>query len=130
MINYEAQKHATQHILDAVNSDGFDGCAYYNECKTDADKAHFLYERFMSEYGWRVKQVGEQKALIDWLQGLAINIAFYNSDILMLAKQWGSLPVTATEKQEDAILENYWNYMAMRIVVLWNKYKCRAKVTA
>lgn len=27
----------------------------------------------------------------------------------------------ASEKQEDKLLENYWNYMAMRIVSLWGR---------
>lgn len=117
----KAENLATEHILNAIDSDGFD-CP---EPITDAEKAAFSYARFMSEYGWRVKQVGEFKAVQDWLQGLALNIAFYNCDILQLAREWGSLPENATESQEDKILANYWPYMAMRLIGLWNKHKVR-----
>lgn len=115
----KAQKAATQHILDAIDSDGFDNTPR----ETDAEKARFLHGRFMSEYGWRVDQVGLHKALIDWLQGLALNIAYMNVDILRLARAWGSLTDNATEKEEDKILENYWAYMAMRLLSLWRKHK-------
>ena len=125
-----AEIKATRHILDAINSDGFEGCAYYSEAKTDDQKAQFIYDRFMSEYGWHVAQVGEQQALISWLQGLALNIAFSNYDILILAKECGSLAQDATEAQEDKILNNYWRYMAMRILQLWNKYDVRGKRAA
>lgn len=116
-----AMKHATQHILDAIDSDGYDD----SPCITDAEKAAFSHARFKSEYGWRVKQAGEFKAVQDWLQGLALNIAFYNDDIIRLAKEWGSLSVIATEKEEDRIVDGYWPYMAMRLIGLWNKHKVR-----
>lgn len=117
----KAENLATEHILNAIDSDGFD-CPPVN---TDQEKAAFSYNRFMSEYGWRVKQVGEFKAVQDWLQGLALNIAFYNHDILENAKAWGSLPENATESQEDKILANYWPYMAMRLIGLWNRFNLR-----
>lgn len=116
-----AMKQATQHILDAIDSDGYDNAP----CGTDEEKARFSYNRFMSEYSWRVKQAGEFKAVQDWLQGLALNIAFYNCDILENAKAWGSLPANATEREENKILETYWPYMAMRLIGLWNKHKVR-----
>lgn len=124
-VKRKAQNFATQHILDAIDSEGFENCAYYNPCSTEAEKATFSHARFMAEYGWHVKQVGMQKALENWLSGLALNIAFYNSDILTNAKAWGSLPDNATEKQEDRILENYWAFMAMRLMGLWSKHNCK-----
>lgn len=126
-VQKRAARLATEHILEAIGNESYHPteCAYYTPCETEEDKAKFLYGRFMSEYGWRVKQAGEQKALIDWLQGLALNIAFYNHDILRLAKEWGSLPDNATERDEDKILDNYWSYMAMQIIKLWNKHKVK-----
>lgn len=79
--------------------------------------------RFTNEYHWRVDQVGQIKALTDWLQGLAINIAFYNDEILHLARSWGSLPANATERQEDKILDNYWNFMANNLNQLFTGYR-------
>ena len=61
--------------------------------------------------------------MIEWLQGLALPIAFYNSDILQLAKDWGSIPHDATEKQEYKILDNYWRFMAAKILQLIDGYR-------
>jgi hypothetical protein len=71
-----------------------------------------------------IERVGPFKALAEWLSGLpgAVSIPFSYIDILQLAKDSGSLPQDATEKQEDRVCENYWNYMAMRITELFRKY--------
>ena len=73
--------------------------------ETFAKRIEYVEQRFYTEYHWRVKQVGRQAAMLDWLQGLAINIAFYNHDILELAIKWGSLPsISTSEKKKDKIL--------------------------
>ncbi len=83
----------------------------------------YINKRFESEYGWRVEQVGPQKAMRDWLQGLAINIAFYNCDIIDLAIEWGSLPTDHTEKQAYKITGNYFNFIACKLLQLINGYR-------
>jgi len=83
----------------------------------------YIAERFQSEYGWRVQQVGRQTAMIDWLQGLALPIAFANYEILQLAHKWGSLPDNATEKQEDKLLANYWRFMANKVMQIMDGYR-------
>ena len=110
----ELDKAAKLYILDSIDCEG-----------TTQEKIDFVRECFNSEYGWRVDQVGEVRALIDWLQGLpsAVNIAFYNDDIVSLAKAWGSIPEDATEKQEDKILENYWNFIANKLSQLMHGYR-------
>ena len=90
---------------------------------SDQMPVEYIRSRFQSEYGWRIKQAGRQTAMIDWLQGLAIPIAFYNWDILNLAKQWGSLPADATERHEDKILDNYWRFMAAKTLQLLDGYR-------
>ena len=121
-LNHKAAKLATKHILDAVDSIGFESEDYYSKCTTEKAKAKFIHARFQSEYGWRVQQVGFQKAIIDWLQGLALPIAFYNHDILENYKLWNDKD-NLTEKEEDKILSQYWAYMAMRLISLWRKHK-------
>ena len=105
-------------ILDSVEED-YDG----NQLNTPKEKVKFLSDRFNSEYGHEVKRFGQQKAMVNWLQGLAIDIPFYNSDIIEVAKKGGSLPENATEKQEDKVVENYWNFMANETLKLFRKYK-------
>lgn len=113
---------ATNHILSAIESDGFEGCEYNNPCETEKEKAEFSYARFMSEMAWRVDQAGLRNAVNDWLSGLALNIAFYNHEILENAKAWGGLPDNASELEQDACLENYFPFMSSRLIALWRKY--------
>tara|TARA_R100001082_G_C4357002_1_gene157367 strand:+ start:1413 stop:1763 length:351 start_codon:yes stop_codon:yes gene_type:complete len=81
-------------------------------------KIKHLSNRIDSEYGHLVKRLGRQKAISEWLSGLAINIPFYNQDILQLAKDMGSVDNELTERQEERIIENYWDFMAMMVLEL------------
>ena len=64
------------------------------------------------------------KTIINWIMGLptCLNIDFENYKILELAKLWGSIPENATEKQEDKILANWWNFIAVKFFQLVRKY--------
>lgn len=111
------------YILDSISADGYD----VPEPKTPKEKLQFLYDRFISEY-WdnnqSVQRMGKQNAFKEWIQGLpsSFNIEFSNYNILQLAKRMGSLPQNATEKQEDRVLENYWNFMANKTFQAFRKY--------
>ena len=94
------------YILDTVTDN--DG----NELPTRQAKIKRLFERLNSEYGWRVAQVGKQKAIADWLSGLALPIACYNGDIIDMAIEFGSIDPEASDKLQDKVLENYWSFMA------------------
>jgi hypothetical protein len=109
---------AQQLILENIDSDG-----YGVNIKTDIDKIKFLKKTFLDEYGWAVGRMGLQSAVESWLRGLpsSLTLPFYNDEILEVAKQWGSLPINATEKQEDKILNNYWKLMAANVVKLFRK---------
>lgn len=99
---------------------------YTNEPKPFVeDKLSFLRQTFMNEYGWNVKQVGQYEALVSWLSGLpsAINIAFYNCDIIKLGNQWGLLKENATDSQEHQFCTKWFRLLAMRILHLWNTHK-------
>lgn len=66
-----------------------------------------------------------QNCLSNYLQGLPsyINIPFYYCDIIELAKKLGSLPEKSTEKQEDKICANYFNYMSAKLIQWAKKHK-------
>lgn len=110
-------------LMDAIENDGFEDCDYYQELNTDRDRAEFVRGRFMSEYGWRVEQLNgnEQKALIDWLSGLALNIPYMNCDILELVEMH-----LASEKEQNRILNNYWSFMAMRLLGVWRYFELQS----
>ena len=122
MKNIKLDKLVKKYIINAIelcdyNLDG-------QEVKTDAQKIAFVYNTFKSEKGWHIDRVGEYQAFIDWLQGLpsCLNIDYENYKILELAKLWGSIPDNATEKQEDKILANWWNLIAVKFFQLVRKY--------
>lgn len=117
------EKKYEQYILEGLDFDGYD--IPKEKTKTDRLKLITLHNVFYSEYGFNVERIGRANALKEWLQGLpsCVDIDFYNHDIIKRAKEYGSLPQDATEKQEDKLLEKYWYYMAMRISSLWNKNK-------
>jgi hypothetical protein len=118
----ELDVNVKRYILSNV-----DGSNYGVNPTTTEDKIKFLHDTFYSEYGWAVERMGEQKALAEWFQGLpsACNIHFYNKDILDLAKAWNSLPDNATERQEQKILDNWWNLLAAKTGQLFRRHNLK-----
>ena len=113
----ELDRKAKIYILQCIAEDSEGN--HYNI----ADSIEHVKTRFISEFGHEIKRRGEPAALREWLMGLALPIDFYNYDILKLAHAWGSLPDNATEKQEDKIMDNYWNFMATKLHQLFNDYR-------
>lgn len=91
---------------------------------TIKQKFEALKACFDSEYGWAKERMGGQNAFAEWLSGLcgSVDIPFYNSDILVLARSWGGLAPDATERQQDNILDDYWNFMACNYRKLAKKH--------
>ena len=102
--------------------------AYLVDCISNDDAAPegntervaYIFERIQSECGWNVERIGEQRAIAEWLQGLAIAIPFYDHDILELARKIGNLKPTATESQERRVVATYWPFMATKLICLRN----------
>ena len=115
------------YILSVVDSSGFENCDYFTKCETREEKISFLKGRFFSEYGWNIDQVGEQRALINWLQGLALDVEFFSVLIVELMDSWGLVKHNAkgdiTEKQYDKALAEYWDRLSMAILMLFKELK-------
>lgn len=101
------KKNYRAFILDHIDQD-YNG----NELKTDKAKIRFLFDRFQSEYGWRIDQVGKRQAMIDWLSGLALSLPCYNGEVIDLAIEMGSIERNPSDKIIDRVLDNYWPFMA------------------
>ena len=101
------KKNYRAFILDHIDQD-YDG----NELKTDKAKITFLFDRFYSEYEWRVKQVGKRQAMIDWLSGLALSLPCYNNEVIDLAIEMGSIDDNPSDQLIDRVLANYFTFMA------------------
>ena len=85
--------------------------------KTDQEKIKYIFDRFYSEYGWNIDRVGKFKAMTEWLQGLALNIEYWNDNIVPLAIKMGSIDENPSEKLQARVIDNYWSFMAN--VILW-----------
>lgn len=107
------------YILNAIDCEG-----YNVECNTPEQKLQFLYDTFKSEYGWNISRMGTQRAFAEWLQGLpsSFNIDYTYSDIIRLGKKWGSIPQDATERQEDKLTDNWWNFITVKTFQLMRKH--------
>ena len=116
-----------EYIISAVDSSGFENCDYFTKCETREEKISFLKGRFFSEYDWNIKQVGEQRALMNWLLGLALNVEFFNVKIVELMGLWGLVKHTAkgdiSEKSYDKALDEYWNRLSMAILMMFKELK-------
>ena len=110
------------YILNAIDSEVYDV-----ETNTDTEKLQFLMDTFKKEYVYpdNLRRYGNyQEVMRQWIMGLpsVFNIEFRNHAILEIAKQWESLPENATEKQEDAIIENWFNLIAAKTFSLMREH--------
>lgn len=113
---------AFEYILGCVSTDGYD-----KVLTTDKEKIDFVYECFNSEYWYaenkRYYKGNDRLAFANWLMGLpsSFNVDYQNYRILELAKEWGSIPADASEKQEDKIIEHWFGWITNKFFVLKNR---------
>ena len=103
------QENYKNYILDCIDSED----DLINKELTKEEKIKYLFDRFYSEYGFMVERVGKQKAIAEWLSGLAIHIPYTHNDIIELAKNMGSVNQNLSTVQEDRIIENFMAYMVL-----------------
>ena len=103
----EYKKKYKKYILDTVETGLND-----EPLKTDEEKIKYIFNRFNSEYGFMIPRVGKQKALSEWLAGLALNIEYQYDDIVKLAVKMGSIEENPSDKLQVRVQDNYWNFMA------------------
>ena len=103
----EYKKNYKKYILNTVETGLND-----EPLKTDEEKIKYIFDRFNSEYGFMIDRVGKQKAMSEWLSGLALDIEYYYDDIVKLAIKMGSIEENPSEKLQARVKENYWNFMA------------------
>jgi len=109
------QANFKRYILSVIESEDLP-----SETMTDREKVFWLLEkRFNKEYCYQQNldryKNNMTKLLSEWLSGLAINIPYTYFDIIKLSKE---LLETDTLKNEDEIIENYFNFMAIQIFKL------------
>ena len=113
-LTQEHKEKIKTYILNGITSED-------KELKTDKEKLEYAFNRFKSEYGFNIPRMGLFKSYSEWLQGLALDYAFYNDKILELAKEWGQ--ELKTMRQEDKILSQYWDFLTNQTFKLFKHYK-------
>ena len=114
----EYKKNYKKYILDCVQLDNEE-----KELKTDQEKINYIFDRFNSEYGWKVQRVGKFKAMSDWLSGLALPIEYYYDDIVELAIKMGSIDENPNYKIRSKVEQGYFDFMANIILGFEPKQK-------
>lgn len=107
-----------RYILDSVQD-----CEAEN--MNDAEKTAYLWARFESEYNYannRKRIPNLQARVAEWLSGLAIGIAYTNTDIVALAEEWQDCKLS--DKQAQRVIDNYFSFMAFKVMQL-----CKAHIT-
>ena len=111
------QLNFAKYIISVIDSEDLP-----SETMTNKEKVFFIMDRFVKEYCYQQNLDRHDndmtKLLAEWLSGLAINIPYTYCDIIKLSKE---LLETDTLKNEDKIIENYFNFMAIQIFKLANR---------
>ena len=114
----EYKKNYKNNILSTIETDNED-----KPLKTDNEKIKYIFDRFNSEYGFMINRVGKQKAMSEWLSGLALNIEFYYDDIVKLAIKMGSIDPNPNDKLKNRVEQGYFDFMANIILSFEPKWK-------
>ena len=103
----EYKKNYKNYILSSIEEDG-EG----KPLTTDQEKINYIFDRFNSEYGFMIERVGKQKAMAEWLSGLALDIEYYYDDIVKLAIEMGSIDPNPSDKLRNKVEQGYWDFMS------------------
>lgn len=95
---------------------------------TNEEKLKEVLNAFNSEFNFeqnKRRYPNLQNRFAEWLQGApsSFEVEYWNDGIIKLAKEWQSIPQDATEKQEQKILDNYYNFMACKFFQLCTRNK-------
>jgi len=109
-------------LTDAITGEG-----YNVNVETPKQKFQFVVNQFFTEFECeyaRRRTPNYQQRVGEWLSGVpsCIDIPFYNVDILALAKDLQEIEGDTKKSWEDAVLKNYWGFMAHHIIKLQEKY--------
>ena len=94
-----------RYILDRIYIEG-------KELASDQEKIDYLFNRFYSEYDWNIARYGKYKAMKEWLQGLALDIPYWNNELVPLAIELGSIDDNPSDELQSKVVNNYWDFMA------------------
>ena len=110
----EYKKNYVKYILNTIETDNED-----RPLTTDDEKCDYIYKRFFSEVPQQViarNREDIQNVVAEWLSGLALDLPYWNQDIVDLAIEMGSIDANPSENLQTRVLSNYWNFIASIIL--------------
>jgi hypothetical protein len=125
-LSSDQNKKYKEFILNSIIDDprelGYD-FNFNKSSNINQSKIDFFFNQFYQEYQWQIVRIGEMQALIEYLQGLpsTIHLPIYYYDIIQLAKKFESIPENASEKETAKICENFYNFIANKLIQLKRK---------
>ncbi len=117
-----------QYLVDNLKESS-DILLEYGENVEDTIEARLAWTlaRFNAEYCYKenlIRYGNTVNVFREWLMGLpsAFSVDFENYRILEIAKKWGSLKENASEKEEDKVIDNWFNFTAVKFFQLCKKH--------
>ena len=86
----------------------------YGETTPPANLYQWALDTAKKEVGHEFKRHGDQEGLRYWLSGLGMSIACYNFDIVTVCERLHDCVLTP--KQQDACIDNWFNFIAAKIL--------------
>ena len=111
----EYNKAIYKYILECIDSEDIN-------LQTDKDKINHFFDRFNSEYNYKNNQLrypNLQIRIANYLQDIPFNFATWKHEIIEVAERLHECKLT--DKQEDKVIANYYNHIALKIIQLNNK---------
>lgn len=113
-----------------TNSNAYKAKVYAYFCEStygfegnEAECAAHIWNRFNSQYNYsdnRDRIPNLQERVAEWLSGLPLNIAHCRSDILEIAELWSE--TSYTDKQAERVIDNWFGFMALNLIGLWERH--------
>jgi len=125
-LSSDQNKKYNEFILGAIIDDpkelGYD-FNFNKSSNVNQSKIDFFFNQFYKEYQWVIVRKGEFQALIEYLQGLpsTIHLPIYYNEIIELAIEHGSLAKDSSEKDQMKICDNFYNFIANKLIQLKRK---------
>tara|TARA_R100000541_G_C1886204_1_gene82986 strand:+ start:897 stop:1280 length:384 start_codon:yes stop_codon:yes gene_type:complete len=116
-----AQKNSYKRFLiDCIAEPSEYGITNDNLLEDTVFKVQTFFKVFNDEYGYEITRQGEYNALTEYMQNQpsSISLPCYYHEQIELAKELGSIPQDATDKQEQKIIDNFYNFFTNYLLQL------------
>ena len=119
-ITTEQKNNYKRFLIDCIAEPEEYGVIDDGSTPNRVSKVQNFFKVFNDEYGYEIKKQGEYNALAEYMQNQpsSISLPCYYHEQIELAKEFGSIPQDATEKQEQKIIDNFYNFFTTYLLQL------------